>query len=143
MNRRPFLEAAAIAARHTAIPHRAGCSIGRSLRMLSTAISGTTTIDPVRPDGIARRLTTLISLDVDEAADMLSQLIGQAKNRNVGFDFRAIGTALLLWGDGIDDRSVKNRNNLLADYYYTPRQSWPPTAPAAITPPISSAVTKV
>lgn len=89
--------------------------------MLRTAISSITTIDPARPDGIARRLATLISLDVDEAADILSQLIGQAENRNVRFDFRAIGTALLIWGDGIDDWSVDNRNKLHADYfYYTP-----------------------
>ena len=122
-NQQAFLRAAAITARHTGVTHRTGCSIGRSLRNLSTAISGTTTIDPAKPDGIAKRLMALIALDIDEAADQLSQLISQAAKHKVEFDFRAIGTTLLFWGDGIDDRSVEQRNKLLAEYYYSPSGS--------------------
>lgn len=123
LNQNVFLRAAAITARNAGVPHHAGHSVGRSLRNLSTAITGTTTIDPAKPDGIAKRLTTLLSVDVDEAADLLNQLISQAPKHQVGFDFRAIGTTLLFWGDGIDDHSIATRNKVLAEYYYTPRES--------------------
>jgi CRISPR type I-E-associated protein CasB/Cse2 len=121
VNQHAFLRAAAITARHTGVTNRSGYSIGRSLRALSASIAGTPMIDPAKPDGIAKRLMALITLDVDAAADQLDQMIGQAAKHKVEFDFRAIGTALLCWGDGIDERSVEVRNALLAEYYYMPR----------------------
>lgn len=65
----------------------------------------------------------LFALDVDEAADQLSQLISQAAKHKVEFDFRAIGIGLLFWGDRINDRSVEQRNKILAEYYYSPSGS--------------------
>jgi len=119
INQTAFLRTAAITARHTRTPHRAGLRLGRSLRNLSTAISGTAEIDPGRPDGVAVRLTTLISLDVDEAAEMIDQLVGRARKHRVEFNYKDIGSTLLFWGDGIEDRSVEHRQNLLADYFYS------------------------
>jgi CRISPR type I-E-associated protein CasB/Cse2 len=121
LNQQAFLRSAAIAARHVKVTHRPGRQVGSSLRSLTTAITGSPIIDPEKPDGIALRLTSLLLLDVDQAADMLDQIISQAAKHDVAFDFQAIGTTLLFWGNGIDDRSTEHRSKLLANYYYSPR----------------------
>lgn len=113
-----LVRSVALIAEHTGAPHVPGQTFGRAMSVLTRKRTGgwpTTSI--AGRDGIARRVSTLFSLDLETAVKEINALLGFAASEGIGVDYYSLTSTLLGWGEGIDDESERTRRSIIVDYY--------------------------
>lgn len=114
------IQAAAIAAEFTDIPHEKNVRLGHSFRRVLDAKKHK---DLSEPHLITTALEGLIHQDdIRQVGDTLRRLLAYGRKTEVGFDFYQIARTLLYWGDGTTETSIRGRNQILRDVYLAPNK---------------------
>lgn len=71
-------------------------------------------------EGVAERLSLLVDLDVEQAAQVLEGLVSRADDAQIGINFYSLVEILAYWDTGDPDRDVTHRSRLLYDFYARP-----------------------
>ncbi|WP_185995562.1 type I-E CRISPR-associated protein Cse2/CasB [Nocardioides campestrisoli] len=56
-------------------------------------------------------------LDVDNAAQVISGLVGRCAQHGIPVDFASLATTLTFWGDGLSSKSRSHRAKVVQDFY--------------------------
>lgn len=71
-------------------------------------------------EGIAERLSLLVDLEVEQAAQIIEGLVSRADDARVGINFYSLVETLAFWDTGDPDRDLAHRSRLLYDFYTRP-----------------------
>lgn len=112
-----LLRAAALTARWREIPQtKKPVQIGFTLAQASRNL-GDGKISPDSPDMIARQLSMLEHMDLDEATATFDHLLGQVQAAHLPFDFFGLTRLLSRWGNGMSHSSVNVRRSIMRTYW--------------------------
>jgi CRISPR type I-E-associated protein CasB/Cse2 len=72
---------------------------------------------PGTTEGLAARLSLLVDLDVEQAAQVIEGLVSRADDAHIPINSYALVEALTFWDTGDPDRDLAHRSRLLYDFY--------------------------
>jgi hypothetical protein len=78
---------------------------------------------PGAKDGLAERLSLVVDLDVEQAAQVLAGLLSRANDARIPINFFELVNFLTFWDTGDPDRDLAHRSRLLFDFYARPSTS--------------------
>lgn len=73
-------------------------------------------VTPGPTDGVSERLSLVVDLDIEQAAQVIEGLVGRADTVN----FYALVELLTFWDTGDLERDLKTRSRLIYDFYSRP-----------------------
>ncbi len=85
-------------------------------------------------DGVGQRLSLLVDLDVEQAAQVLDGLVGRVDDVGAAINFYALVELLTFWDTGDIERDSRHRAQLSYDFYRT--------TPALISSSTDAPITK-
>ncbi|WP_101525910.1 type I-E CRISPR-associated protein Cse2/CasB [Nocardioides houyundeii] len=62
-------------------------------------------------------IDSLPLLDVDNASQVISGLVGRCAQHGIPVDFASLATTLTFWGDGLSSKSRSHRAKVVQDFY--------------------------
>jgi len=71
-------------------------------------------------EGVAERLSLLVDLEVEQAAQVIEGLVSRADDARVEMNSRALVETLAFWDTGDPDRDLAHRSRILYDFYTLP-----------------------
>ncbi|MBK5237787.1 MAG: type I-E CRISPR-associated protein Cse2/CasB [Actinomycetales bacterium] len=78
---------------------------------------------PGAKEGLAERLSLVVDLDVEQAAQVLEGLVSRANDARIPINFFELVNVLTFWDTGDPDRDLAHRSRLLFDFYTRPSTS--------------------
>lgn len=105
------------------LPEGKRTKLGASLREASQHLTGSTVLDPEKPDNIARRLRFITNLDLEQTVLALNSVLSYVTKANIPLDWFDLTRTLLHWGNGISSGSRHVRESLVVDYYSPPAKT--------------------